>query len=135
MGLALGAWWRALLVSSQSVEALHHLKRFRYPDYVRLKAGYAPPHWKKHGEDRTWDAGYETTAYFLEWIENRYGTGAILELNCCMKEAAYHRRLFKQITGRPVRKLWSFYCAALSGKPEPTNSLKGGDDDDDGEDD
>ncbi|KAG6906082.1 hypothetical protein DXG01_016003 [Tephrocybe rancida] len=42
-------------------------------DYVRLKASLAPPHWPSprappHHES-TWDAGYETTGYFLAWLE------------------------------------------------------------------
>ena len=100
---------------------------------MRLKAGYAPPHWKKQTEGRTWDSGYETTSYFLEFLEDRYGTGSILELNYCMKDTAYHRRVFKQVTGRPVRKLWAIYCAQLAGKPEPIGSNKDEDQSEDGD--
>ncbi|TFK26668.1 BSP-domain-containing protein [Coprinopsis marcescibilis] len=87
-------------------------------DFVRLRAGYAPPHWKRQGEGKEWDAGYDTTAFFLDWIERRYGFSTVLELNACLRDADYHRRLFKQLTGRPVRKLWSFYCAHLKELPE-----------------
>ncbi|PPQ64295.1 hypothetical protein CVT26_002178 [Gymnopilus dilepis] len=81
-------------------------------DFVRLHEGLAPPHWKRTAGDK-WDAGYEKTAYFLDWIENRYGDGTIRELNECMKENQYHRRVFKELTGRPVRKLWTIYCKIL----------------------
>lgn len=81
-------------------------------DFVRLHQGYSPPHWKPTGGDK-WDTGYERTAYFLDWIETRYGDGTIKELNEWMKDNKYHRRIFKELTGRPVRKLWKMYCSSL----------------------
>jgi hypothetical protein len=83
-----------------------------------LHEGLEPPHWKRvhTGE---WDAGYQTTAYFLDWIEIRYGEGTIRELNGWMKERKYHRRVFKELTGRPVRKLWKIYCAQLAAAEVP----------------
>lgn len=33
-----------------------------------------------------------------------------------MKDTKYHRRVFKELTGRPVRKLWRLYCAHLKGE-------------------
>ena len=81
-------------------------------DFVRLHDGLCPPHWKRTAGDK-WDAGYEKTAYFLDWIENRYGEGTIRELNGWMEDKKYHRRVFKELTGRPVRKLWSMYCKNL----------------------
>ncbi|KAF4612091.1 hypothetical protein D9613_004105 [Agrocybe pediades] len=81
-------------------------------DFVRLHQGYTPPHWKPTGGGK-WDTGYERTAYFLDWIESRYGDGTIKELNEWMKDNQYHRRIFKELTGRPVRKLWKMYCSSL----------------------
>ena len=56
-------------------------------DFVRLKAELSPPHWKKEKPEQ-WDAGYQTTAFFLEWLEStrvqveafmaRYGTLAVV---------------------------------------------------------
>ncbi|PPQ79896.1 hypothetical protein CVT25_002952 [Psilocybe cyanescens] len=100
-------------------------------DFVRLHAGFSPPHWKRTCGDK-WDIGYEKTAYFLNWIEKRYGEGTIRELNEGMKDKEYHRRIFKELTGRPVRKLWAIYCKSLEEPPEtpegfilwPTPSLK-----------
>jgi hypothetical protein len=37
-----------------------------------------------------------------------------------MKDQDYHRRIFKEVTGRPVRKLWKIYCAELAGKKAGT---------------
>ncbi|TFK41986.1 plant basic secretory protein [Crucibulum laeve] len=81
-------------------------------DFVRLHANLSPPHWKRTAGPK-WDAGYQITAYFLDWIETRYGKGTIQELNACMKDDKYHRRVFKELTGRPVRKLWAIYCKQL----------------------
>jgi hypothetical protein len=89
----------------------------QFADFVRLHEGLSPPHWTRTGADR-WDAGYDKTAYFLDWIENRYGEGTIRELNGWMKDREYHRRVFKELTGRPVHKLWSIYCKSLE---EPDN--------------
>ncbi|KAJ3814430.1 hypothetical protein F5876DRAFT_2516, partial [Lentinula aff. lateritia] len=38
-------------------------------DCVRLHANLSPPHWKRWTWDWNWDAGYERTAYFLDWID------------------------------------------------------------------
>lgn len=86
-------------------------------DFVRLHEGLAPPHWKATPGD-TWDAGYERTAFFLDWIEKRYGTGTIRELNACMKDMVYRETLFKDLTGRTVQKLWKIYCGATDNANE-----------------
>jgi hypothetical protein len=78
-------------------------------DFVRLHEKLDPPHWKKCPGEK-WDDGYEKTAYFLDWIENRYGGGTIQELNESLRDCTYHRRIFKKLTGRPLRKLWAMYC-------------------------
>ncbi|KAJ5578245.1 uncharacterized protein N7459_007209 [Penicillium hispanicum] len=63
-------------------------------DFVRLKAGLAPPHWKRPRSSTerasTWDAGYQHTAYFLAWIEDvRVGEGAIGMLNDRLLRVGY----------------------------------------------
>lgn len=55
-------------------------------DFVRLKANLAPPHWKRPANSadlpKSWDSGYDQTAFFLEWLEHvRVGAGAIGMLN------------------------------------------------------
>ncbi|THV01455.1 plant basic secretory protein [Dendrothele bispora CBS 962.96] len=45
-------------------------------DFIRLKASLAPPHWNpshrpSQGKGDKWDAGYEKTAFFLDWIDQR----------------------------------------------------------------
>jgi hypothetical protein len=76
-------------------------------DWVRLRAGFEPPHWKPGGS--RWDEGYHVTAYFLHWLTERYGEGTVPEINELMKDAAYDERIFKKVTGRKVSKLWKLY--------------------------
>ena len=38
-------------------------------DMIRLNENFAPKHWKRNTQGM-WDDGYETTAYFLKWIQN-----------------------------------------------------------------
>lgn len=76
-------------------------------DWVRLRAGLAPPHWRGKGD--SWDAGYDGTAYFLQWLTERYGEGVVQELNELMKDAPYDESIFKTVTGRKVSKLWKLY--------------------------
>ena len=88
-------------------------------DWVRLNAGYSPPHWKREA-DGDWDGGYQKTAYFLQWIEGRYGDGSVQELNQGMKEKEYDKHIFKDVTGRKVSKLWKLYKAHLEELQGPT---------------
>lgn len=81
---------------------------------MRLNAGKAPPHWKREAGDK-WDAGYQATAYFLDWIEKRYGSGAIRKLNAAMKDKEYDEHVFKDVTGRKISKLWKLYKEGLEG--------------------
>ncbi|KAJ6623177.1 hypothetical protein B0H10DRAFT_2011549 [Mycena sp. CBHHK59/15] len=88
-------------------------------DFVRLHESLAPPHWARGaGPDTKWDAGYQTTAYFLDWLETRYGTGTVRELNAALLGVDWDEKLFKRLTGRPVRKLWRLYASELGEKGE-----------------
>jgi hypothetical protein len=76
-------------------------------DWVRLRAGFEPPHWKPGGS--RWDEGYQVTAYFLQWLTERYGEGTVPEINELMKSSPYDEHIFKAVTGRKVNKLWELY--------------------------
>ena len=76
-------------------------------DWVRLRSGLVPPHWRPRGS--RWDAGYDVTAYFLQWLTERYGEGTVQEINESMKDAPYDESVFKTVTGRGVSKLWKLY--------------------------
>ncbi|KZT30925.1 BSP-domain-containing protein [Neolentinus lepideus HHB14362 ss-1] len=79
-------------------------------DWVRLNANLAPPHWKREPAVR-WDAGYQHTAYFLNWIEERYGPGKIRKLNETMKTKEYNDEIFHAATGQKLKRLWKLYCS------------------------
>jgi len=85
-------------------------------DYVRLHAKLNPPHWKARGGDK-WDAGYDTTGYFLDWIERRYGSSkgaSVKKLNARMDNVEWGEDVFHDLTGRTVGELWTIYCASLT---------------------
>lgn len=96
-------------------------------DFVRLREELNPPHWTATPGEK-WDAGYEKTGYFLDWIEERYGTGTIRELNASMKDTIYQETVFKDLTGRSVSKLWDIYRGVSdkedsNGSPAASESL------------
>ncbi|KAG6851393.1 hypothetical protein H0H93_005791 [Arthromyces matolae] len=82
-------------------------------DYVRLRSGFDPPHWKQRGGDH-WDAGYETTGYFLSWMEKEYGEGTVRRLNESLNGVDYEDKVFEDVTGITIKELWKAYCAYLA---------------------
>lgn len=94
-------------------------------DFVRLKAGFVPPHWQKptSAKDRPskWDEGYQHTAFFLAWLEDvRVGCGAVGLLNDRLLRLGYvgeakeeTRQLkssfWKGLFGVEVSQLWEEY--------------------------
>ncbi|CAH9130792.1 unnamed protein product [Cuscuta epithymum] len=78
-------------------------------DFVRLRGGYAPSHWKKAGEGDRWDAGYDVTARFLDYF-NDLKSGFVAELNGKMKDG-YSDSYFVDIVGKSVDQLWTDYKA------------------------
>lgn len=50
-------------------------------DWVRLGARLGAPHWRRDAVPDRWDQGYERTAYFLEWLEGRFGRGTVRRMN------------------------------------------------------
>ncbi len=83
-------------------------------DFVRLKAGLSPPHWKKEGGGQ-WDAGYQHTGYFLEWIESTRGRGSVRMINHALKDKKYQEDDFwEQLFGKKVGLLWKEYEGSLN---------------------
>ena len=82
-------------------------------DWVRLKAGYAPPHWRRRG-DCDWDAGYERTAYFLEWLEREHGDDVVRKINQTLRGRKYDaEKLWHDCCGKSIEKLWESYKESL----------------------
>lgn len=78
-------------------------------DFVRLKAGLSPPHWKKEsGGD--WDAGYQHTGYFLDWLEGKFGEGSVRRINGSLCEGEYvEKEFWGGLFGQEVEELWTEY--------------------------
>jgi len=82
-------------------------------DWVRLNSNLSPPHWKKEASEK-WDAGYQHTGYFLEYLEMRFGEGLVRRLNEKLRIERYEEeRFWMELCGRPVEQLWEDYQKCL----------------------
>lgn len=99
-------------------------------DWVRLRAGLSPPHWKKEaGGD--WDAGYQHTGYFLDWLEEKYGDGTVVAINKALKEGGYKEETFwKKRFGTSVKSLWAEYGKHFKEEEEEEAEAEAGGKDD-----
>jgi hypothetical protein len=78
-------------------------------DWVRLRSDLSPPHWSRE-VDGDWDAGYQHTAYFLDYLEKRFGDGTVRGINERLRHARYDADTFWQrCVGESVDKLWKEY--------------------------
>lgn len=85
-------------------------------DWVRLQCGLEPPHWKREAKG-DWDGGYQHTAYFLEYLEGRFGEGSVRRVNEKLRREKYHEKPFwTELFGRPVEQLWGDYKQYLAGQ-------------------
>eukprot|EP00262_Sarcandra_glabra_P010383 TRINITY_DN25647_c0_g1_i1.p1 TRINITY_DN25647_c0_g1~~TRINITY_DN25647_c0_g1_i1.p1 ORF type:complete len:225 (+),score=3.22 TRINITY_DN25647_c0_g1_i1:57-731(+) len=82
-------------------------------DFVRLKAGYAPSHWRGPGQGDRWDEGYDVTARFLDYC-NSLKDGFVADLNSRMR-TGYSDNFFVDILGKSVDQLWSDYKRQYGG--------------------
>lgn len=84
-------------------------------DWVRLRAELAPPHWEKRGGPKVkWDSGYETTGFFLDWIEIKHGEGSVRRINERLMSERYKEATFwNGLFGSSVHDLWKQYTASL----------------------
>jgi hypothetical protein len=79
-------------------------------DLVRLRAGFAPPHWQRKPTKRPWDAGYDITAYFLDWIESATPIPAFGKLlNQGMSVGKWSPDIVEDLTGLSLDTLWQIY--------------------------
>lgn len=93
-------------------------------DWVRLNADLSPPHWKKDASGN-WDAGYQHTAYFLQYLEDRFGAGTIRRMNEKLRMVRYEeKRFWTELIGRPVEQLWGDYVKVV-GKELKTEDDEG----------
>ncbi|KAH7017316.1 peptidase of plants and bacteria-domain-containing protein [Ilyonectria destructans] len=87
-------------------------------DWVRLNCRLSPPHWKRSADGK-WDGGYQHTAYFLDYLERRFGEGTIRRMNEKLRIQRYEEKQFwTELVGRPVEQLWSDYAKKLEDKKD-----------------
>ncbi|KAF9693166.1 hypothetical protein EKO04_008645 [Ascochyta lentis] len=95
-------------------------------DWVRLKAGYAPPHWRRRG-DCDWDAGYERTAYFLEWLEREHGEDVVRKINQALRGCKYDaKKLWHDCCGKSIERLWEEYKKSLECDDDEKQAMRTG---------
>lgn len=85
-------------------------------DWVRLNAGLAAGHWKREARGE-WDAGYQHTGFFLQWLEERFGAGTVGRVNACLRVGRWDEgRVFAECCGgMTVRRLWEEYRGEVGG--------------------
>ncbi|KAL7784910.1 plant basic secretory protein [Trichoderma ceciliae] len=82
-------------------------------DWVRLHCKLAPPHWKQEIKE-DWDAGYQHTAYFLEYLEQRFGHGTVRRINEKLRGGKYFEHVFWiELFGQEVKDLFAEYTKSL----------------------
>lgn len=78
-------------------------------DWVRLRSDLVPPHWKQEW-DGDWDAGYQHTGYFLDYLEDRFGDGTVMAINERLREKEYKEETFwRECCSHDVKTLWKNY--------------------------
>ncbi|KAI1410825.1 BSP-domain-containing protein [Hypoxylon sp. FL1857] len=88
-------------------------------DWVRLQCELAPPHWKPDEAPAKWDVGYQGTAYFLQYLETRFGAGTVRRLNEKLRRERYEEKAFwTELVGRPVEQLFEDYKKTLPKKED-----------------
>lgn len=93
-------------------------------DWVRLCCGLEPPHWKRETAG-SWDRGYQHTAYFLEYLEGRFGEGTVRRVNERLRRGRYEEKEFwTGLLGRPVEQLWGDYVEKVKRDEEESGRGK-----------
>lgn len=79
-------------------------------DWVRLRADLGAPHWRRDAVPDAWDQGYEKTAYFLDWLEGRFGDGTVRAINEALRVGRYEKKGFWEgLLGADIDTLWKEY--------------------------
>lgn len=96
-------------------------------DWVRLKADLGPPHWRRRYVGCDWDAGYEVTGYYLDWLEKQYGSGLVVRMNQRLRLGYAEEILWKELCdGEDVKVLWTRYGLALADEGRKGSKANGG---------
>ncbi|CAN8103125.1 unnamed protein product [Discula destructiva] len=88
-------------------------------DWVRLQAHLGAAHWQRGRVPDRWDQGYERTAFFLEWLETKFGEGKVREMNEKLREEEYvEAKFWDDLFGAEVDSLFRKYVRSLKGEQE-----------------
>ncbi|KAM0746447.1 plant basic secretory protein [Meredithblackwellia eburnea MCA 4105] len=94
-------------------------------DWVRMRAGFAAAHWREVPGDSKWNAGYSTTAFFLQWLSRHLAIALFVpQLNYALHFHNYNdgKLLKKLLGGKDVDSLWKTYKKELEKAPTGTET-------------
>jgi len=90
-------------------------------DFVRLRVGLGAKHWSQKPGDK-WDASYDKTALFLDWVEKQY-PGFVASVNLRLDKEEWKEEMFKEhCAGLDVQELWKAYVKWWEEKGEPSSA-------------
>lgn len=84
-------------------------------DYFRLKLGLAPPHWNQripegNSSQEKWDAGYEKTGFFFNFIERNVTPNAVKRMNLYLRDHRWsEEEVFSATCGDSAKRLYGVY--------------------------
>ncbi|KAI8960693.1 peptidase of plants and bacteria-domain-containing protein [Daldinia sp. FL1419] len=84
-------------------------------DWVCMQRGSVDPDWQGRIPER-WDAGYADTAYFLAYLENRFGKGTVRRINRklhWMWDQKDEERFWFELLGADIEELFEDYKATF----------------------
>ena len=90
-------------------------------DWVLVQMGYhTAANQRPAGGGTAWDAGYDTTAFFFDWVEKTAGGGTpgfVRALNASMNTTTWSPTVITgmNVQGKTVTQLWSDYKTWLAG--------------------
>ena len=75
---------------------------------------------------RGYRQGYGVVARFLLWLEMRKDKDIVRKLNVILEQRRYSAKVFKQICGAPLDKLWQEFMAQAWSVPPSQTAVGGG---------
>lgn len=97
-------------------------------DFIRLRAGLGARHWKLPSTSTDapprWDAGYENTAYLLNWLENTEGKGLVGLINHRLYTNGYGDNgadFWVPLLGKGIEQAYVEYCQHLDSPNSAAN--------------
>ena len=85
-------------------------------DWVRWYH-FEPPNHRPHPAQKyaEYDASYQRTAAFLQWVSLMYDSAFVAKLNAACRAGHYHVSIWQELTGKPVETLGAEWKQSLAG--------------------